>query len=461
MRPKQLSTSPSPVAPSAAHLRLRRVMLVVCGLVLRIFFRRIETAGAEHVPKAGPVLFVINHPNGLLDPLFVLCLARRRVSFLAKAPLFSTFLVGHFVRAFECLPVYRKQDGADPANNQEMLRHAVALLARGNAIALFPEGTSHSDPSLRQFKPGAARIALGATAQSAAAVQIVPVGLHYERKTTFRSAALVVFGAPVLTPTVGLETDGTVPRESIDRLTAQLSQVLGEITIQAESVEARDLAQRAELALRGNEAGSELLERLELQQRILAGYRELRTIAPVEVAALIERLDRHEAHLREHGLSLRYDPTRRGSAVGGALGTLLVGIAVLPLVLLGIALHYPTYRIVGALAFRLSAEEEDVVATMKVVSGLLLFPLTWTIFAIACWFSLGTWEALLVLALGPVSAYAALLAVERGQRAVGLLYAATKLALRPGLREALEQERKEIRHAANTLAMRLSDVART
>ncbi|MBL8974611.1 MAG: 1-acyl-sn-glycerol-3-phosphate acyltransferase, partial [Myxococcales bacterium] len=66
---------------------LRTVVRHSFGLALRVFFRRIEIVGAERVPATGPVIFVLNHPNALIDPAFLLCLAPRPVSFLAKAPL--------------------------------------------------------------------------------------------------------------------------------------------------------------------------------------------------------------------------------------------------------------------------------------------------------------------------------------------------------------------------------------
>ena len=90
---------------------IRRAIAGVIRLAARIFFRRIEIAGAERVPDS-PVIFAVNHPNGLIDPLFLLCFAPRPVSFLAKAPLFRTPLTRWFVRAFDSIPVYRKQDAA-------------------------------------------------------------------------------------------------------------------------------------------------------------------------------------------------------------------------------------------------------------------------------------------------------------------------------------------------------------
>src|SRR5437899_12638270 len=144
---------------------MRTLVRAVFGLVLRVFFRRIEVSGSAHVPARGPVMFVLNHPNGLVDPAFLLCLAPRRVSFLAKAPLFRMPIIGSIVRAVEAIPVHRRQDaGADLRKNAETFEAAQAVLVRGGTIAIFPEGTSHSDPKLRPLKTGTARIALGAAA---------------------------------------------------------------------------------------------------------------------------------------------------------------------------------------------------------------------------------------------------------------------------------------------------------
>src|SRR5207253_6590942 len=102
------------------------------------------------------------------------------------------------VRALDSLPVYRKQDMADTARNRETFEQARELLARGGTLAICPEGTSHSEPSLKPLKTGAARIALGAASSGAALdLQIVPAGLYYTAKTTFRSSALLYFGEPI------------------------------------------------------------------------------------------------------------------------------------------------------------------------------------------------------------------------------------------------------------------------
>src|SRR6266536_3024084 len=99
---------------------IRRIIRAVLRLALRVYFRRIEVTGLENVPRSTPAIFVLNHPNALVDPAFLLCLAPRRVSFLAKAPLFRTPVLSFFVRALDSLPVYRRQDeGEDLSRNRE------------------------------------------------------------------------------------------------------------------------------------------------------------------------------------------------------------------------------------------------------------------------------------------------------------------------------------------------------
>src|SRR5437764_11494007 len=110
---------------------IRRLIVAVVRLALRIYFQRIEVSGLEHVPSDSPVIFVLNHPNALVDPVFLLCLVPRRVSFLAKAPLFNMPILGYFVRALDSLPVYRKQDEVDTSRNLETFERARELLSRG------------------------------------------------------------------------------------------------------------------------------------------------------------------------------------------------------------------------------------------------------------------------------------------------------------------------------------------
>src|SRR3989440_1092594 len=123
---------------------IRRITCEILKFALRVYFRRIEVVGLDNVPGDAPVIFVLNHPNALVDPVFLLCLAPRRVSFLAKAPLFRMPVIGYLVKALDSLPVYRRQDeGEDVTKNEETFVAARKLLAKGGTIGICPEGVSH------------------------------------------------------------------------------------------------------------------------------------------------------------------------------------------------------------------------------------------------------------------------------------------------------------------------------
>ena len=256
---------------------IRRLIVSLVRLALRIYFQRIEVTGVEHVPLDTPVIFVLNHPNALVDPVFLLCLAPRRVSFLAKAPLFRMPVIGYLVKALDSLPVYRRQDeGQDVTKNEETFVAARKLLARGGTIGICPEGVSHDEPGLRPIKTGAARIALAAASTGEVKdLKIVPAGLYYTSKTSFRSSALLYFGTPLTVNPVKLEPDGSPPRDAVRQLSTRIEQALRGVILDARHEEARQTIARAERIFsaeaRNGESDS-LKDELRLQQRFVKAY---------------------------------------------------------------------------------------------------------------------------------------------------------------------------------------------
>lgn len=127
----------------------------IARLAAAVFYRA-RYAG-DRVPATGPALLVANHPNSLLDPTLVVAAAQRPVRFLAKAPLFSDRKIGWLVKAAGAIPVYRRAD--DPAQmnrNEDAFRAVWEALGSGSAVGIFPEGTSHSEPSMAPLRTGAA-----------------------------------------------------------------------------------------------------------------------------------------------------------------------------------------------------------------------------------------------------------------------------------------------------------------
>jgi len=409
---------------------VRRFCSAALRLLLRVFFRRIEIAGEERIPATGPVIFALNHPNGLVDPVILLCLAPRPVSFLAKAPLFRMPLLGFFVRAFGSIPVYRKQDpGTDVSRNRETFAAARQLLSRGGVLALFPEGASHDEPRLLGFKTGAARIALGVAAKEG--LHIVPASLYYTWKTRFRSSALLTFGERLEVAPVALDERGEPPPRATKDLTHRIEDALSELTLVAESREALDLVRRAEriFSIETEEAPVPLAEQLDLRRRFVAGSVLLQERDPARLAAIQARIRRFEAERREAGLPLeQLTPDALTSralfrVIAGNLGSLLL----LPFAAVGAFLHYPAYRLVGFLARQFARGAEDQLATIKAGSSMLLFPASWALCAAAAGVIAGRRAALVAVILAPLSGYAALRVQESLDLIIGraraLLYA--------------------------------------
>jgi 1-acyl-sn-glycerol-3-phosphate acyltransferase len=430
---------------------------VVFRLVLRIFFRRIEVTGRDRVPPSGPVIFVLNHPNGLIDPAFLVCFAPRRVSFLAKAPLFRMPVVGWFCRRFQAIPVYRHQDvGVDASQNRETFEAARRVLGGGGAIAIFPEGTSHSDPRMRPLKTGAARIALGAAAALGGeqSIAIVPAGIYYRAKQIFRSVALLYFAEPFpVTPLAEPLAPGAEPPAGpVRELTAQIQRALAEVTLQAGRLEALALVAKAERILRARDEPPDvvptLAEELELRRRLVLGHDVLRERWPDRFAAIEARIVRYEATLEAAGVEPHH-LTPRGYTITRvtryAVQAAIVFLILLPLALAGAIVHYPAYRAVGHIATGIAKGEEETLASVKLLAAMLLFPVTWTLAAAAAWVWLGPKAGLAVLVMLPLAGMGSLWFFERLDRLVGRARALRLLLFRRRAFLRLTAERRAIR----------------
>jgi glycerol-3-phosphate O-acyltransferase / dihydroxyacetone phosphate acyltransferase len=419
---------------------------------LRIYFRRIEVAGLEHVPRTDPVVFVLNHPNALVDPSFLLCLAPRKVSFLAKAPLFRMPIIGAFVRALDSLPAYRQQDkGEDVNKNQETFAAAAKWLSEGGTIGICPEGISHDRPGLQPIKTGAARIALGAVASGQARnLKIVPAGLYYTAKTSFRSDALLYFGKPIEVTPQPLE-NGAPPRPAVKELSRQIEEALREVMLDAHHEEALHAISRAEEIFSSERAKDQssgsLARELQIRQQFIKGYATLMERAPERVKALEARLIRFDQQLKQAGVDpMNLTPPKSTTSVlSQILKRLLVFVLMLGPAVLGIVIHFPAYRLGGLFSSRLFRNTEDVVSTIKIISAMLFFPVTWLLAAGVGFYFAGWWAVLVILPLLPLCGYIAMRFLEEWDSSMGGLRALMFFLMRRRFFVRMLAERRAIK----------------
>ncbi|MBA3515825.1 MAG: 1-acyl-sn-glycerol-3-phosphate acyltransferase [Pyrinomonadaceae bacterium] len=435
----------------------RRIIVALLRFAFRVYFRRVEVDGIENVPRTSSVIFVLNHPNALVDPAFLLCLAPRRVSFLAKAPLFNTPVLGFLVRALEALPVYRRQDeGEDVSRNLETFAAARKLLAKGGTIGICPEGVSHDEPRLRPIKTGAARIALGAVSTGEVTdLKIVPAGLYYTSKTTFRSAVLLHFGKPIEVTRLELEADGNPPRADVRDLSDSIELGLREVMLDAEHEEALHTIARAEriFSEEGKDGNDSLAGELQLQQRFIKAYKILRDRAPERLARLDVRMTRFEEELKQAGVDPDdlSPPTSTLNVFSHLMSRGLLFLLLIVPATLGLLIHYPAYRLGGYLSTRFYQDSDDVISTIKIISAMLLFPLTWLILGLLTYKFLGGTVSLVALLVVPAAGYVAIRFSEELDRFFGGLRALAFFLRRRRFFVRLIAERSAIRNEIRAL----------
>ena len=93
-----------------------------------------QRIGREHLPRSGPLLLASNH-RSFLDPFVIGTLVRRPVYYMAKRELFEHRVVAWLLNGLGAFPVDRG------AGDEEAMATARAILARGDCVVLFPEGT--------------------------------------------------------------------------------------------------------------------------------------------------------------------------------------------------------------------------------------------------------------------------------------------------------------------------------
>jgi 1-acyl-sn-glycerol-3-phosphate acyltransferase len=432
---------------------IRRIIVALVRLALRIYFQRIEVTGVEHVPLDTPVIFVLNHPNALVDPVFLLCLAPRDVSFLAKAPLFRMPVIGYLVKQLDSLPVYRRQDeGEDVTKNQETFIAARKLLARGGTIGICPEGVSHDAPGLKPIKTGAARISLAAVSTGEVKdLKIVPAGLYYTSKTRFRSDALLYFGSPINVEPVTLEPDGTPPRDAVRQLSSKIEKALREVILDAQHEEELQTTARAERifsSASNNGEAESLKDELRLQQRFIKAYPIVQQLQPDRLRKLQMRMMRFEQELNQAGvdpeeLSPPGSTLRVFSAI---VRRLILFLLMLGPALIGAVTHYPAYKLGGYLATRFSRDAEDVISTIKIISAMLLFPVTWIVLTVLAYIFSGWLLALLVLVVVPFCGYLAIVFFEELDKSIAGLRVLMFFLVRRRFFVRLLAERNAIRN---------------
>ena len=153
----------------------------------------------EKVPKNKPLLFLCNHQNALLDALLIATQYGRFSYFLTRAGVFKKSFVSKLLHSFQMLPVYRVRDGWNTiTNNNSIFNTCSELLNNGESVVIFPEGGHNLMRSVRPLSKGFTRIVFNTLEKYPNAdLQLVPIGLNFEKAERFPDSVSIYFGEPL------------------------------------------------------------------------------------------------------------------------------------------------------------------------------------------------------------------------------------------------------------------------
>lgn len=212
---------------------------LVAGPLLKTVFRP-WVSGLDNIPRSGGVILASNHLS-VIDSVILPLVIDRRIYFLAKSDYFvgRTFkgwVIKHFLLGTGMLPIDRSGGKASEAS----LNTGLEVLAKGDVLGIYPEGTRSPDGKLYRGRTGVARMILEAH------VPVVPVAMIDTDKVMPIGSKLpkvrrigILFGEPLdFSRFEGMEGDRFILRSITDEIIYELSRISGQeyVDVYASSV---------------------------------------------------------------------------------------------------------------------------------------------------------------------------------------------------------------------------------
>ncbi|MEU4833972.1 lysophospholipid acyltransferase family protein [Streptosporangium sp. NPDC023615] len=223
------------------------VVKAIVGPLLHLIFRP-WAEGVDNVPREGPVILAGNHLS-FADHFFGALFLRRKVISLGKSDYFTgSGFKGLMSRAFfsgvGTVPIDRSGGKASEA----ALRTGKRILAEGQVLGIYPEGTRSHDGRLYKGKTGVARLALESR------VPVIPWAMVNTFETMPPGSVLpklglrpgVKFGRPLdFSRYHGMEEDRLVLRAVTDEIMYALMELSGQEYVDQYAASAKAEAARA------------------------------------------------------------------------------------------------------------------------------------------------------------------------------------------------------------------------
>lgn len=197
---------------------------------LFFYSKKNTVLGRKNIPKKGAVLFAVNHPNGLVDPLYVTTTNSRQNHFLVRAASFKKPFVKKILESLYLMPIYRIRDGIKQlANNQEIFEKCFNILKKEETLMIFPEGTQNKKRTVRPLSKGFTRIISGTLEKYPdLEIKVLPVGITYQHSSDFPAKVCVNYGKSINTKEI---FENNANAKAINILKAKVTEQLKKLSV--------------------------------------------------------------------------------------------------------------------------------------------------------------------------------------------------------------------------------------
>jgi glycerol-3-phosphate O-acyltransferase/dihydroxyacetone phosphate acyltransferase len=242
-------------------------------------------------------------------------------------------------------------------------------------------------------------------------VTLVPCGLTYTHRHRFRSQALLHFGEPISVDGEWLSAYESSEETTVRAFTDNIADALAKVTLNAPDWETLRFVHAARRLYKPTSVSLTPGTYVELSRRFVEGY--LATADSPEIQHLRGDVEDYQAHLdllglKDHHLRESVDAL---DAWNGVLWRSLAVAALLPLAIPGALFHLPIGWVAITAGERLSDGQDDV-ATLKVITSVLLLPVVYIAVGTMTGIGFGLWWGMAVTTVLPLSFLSLIKVVE-------------------------------------------------
>jgi glycerol-3-phosphate O-acyltransferase / dihydroxyacetone phosphate acyltransferase len=385
------------------------VLSIVIRIALKIFFRRIQIQGKEHIPSGGPIIVVGNHPNTFMDPILAaLVMLPRQVHFLANGSIFRTAAARLVLNQFNTIPVYRQQDVTDKRDekNLEAFSKCFEFLGKGGVLLIFPEGNSINERKLQPLRTGSARIALGAEHLNdfQLPLTILPIGLNYSNPTRFREDVMINIGKSFDVKGYQQQYNHD-PAAAVLALTSEIQQRLTSLIVVTDDKEEDDLVRKIETIYKKQLTLNRKSIDVNLTQNIVKAVNYFQKHNPVLVREVKEKIDNYFNTIQDFKVSDYLVEKSEAVGFGKLVRYMLYLILGFPVYVTGLLFNYIPFIIPAKIA-RWISKDEEYRAPIMMTAGIFTFPVYYALMYLLCWTALPERNLMLLLtAVMPLSGF--------------------------------------------------------